>query len=58
MVPVELFSITRSDSAASECSSARPSSVLAFTPNPSFERLDDANDGLVSPPSWRRMKSV
>ncbi len=37
---------------------ATPSGVLALTPNPSLLRLDDANDGLVSPPSCRRMKSV
>ena len=58
IVPVELFSITRSERAASWCRSTRPSGDLAFTPNPSFERLDDANDGFVSPPSCRRMKSV
>ena len=58
MVPVELFSTTRSLFAASSWRIATPSGVFAFTPKPSLLRLDDANDGFVSPPSWRRMKSV
>ena len=50
-MPVELFSMTMSECSASFMSTSRPSGVFAFTPKPSFERLDDANDGEISPPS-------
>ena len=56
-MPVELFSMTTSECSASFMSTSWPSGVFAFAPNPSFERLDDTNDGENSPPVTVRMKS-
>ena len=56
-MPVELFSITTSAIAARRMSTARPSGCFRFTPKLRFERLDDANEGVISPPVISRMKS-
>ena len=57
IVPVELFSITTSDCFTSSNSNSRPSGVFALAPSARFERLDEQNDGFISPPSTMRMKS-
>ncbi len=56
-MPVELFSITTSAVATSCFTSARPSGRFRSTPKLRFDRLDAANDGVISPPMILRMKS-
>ncbi len=57
MTPVELFSTTASHLAMRSFRTRLPSGCLAFAPKPSFERLEDANEGDISPPVASRMKS-
>ena len=57
MVPVELFSITTSAIATSRFASSRPSGRFRLTPKLRLDRLDDANDGVISVPMITRMKS-
>ena len=56
-MPVELFSMTTSAMATSRFASSSPSGRLRSTPKLRFDRLDDANDGVISLPMITRMKS-